>query len=58
MTKSVDAMRHELGSVRTGRATPALLDRIVVDYYGATTALKQLATLTRTRGTAVDDPAV
>jgi ribosome recycling factor len=45
MAKSVDAMRHEFGSVRTGRATPALLDRIYVDYYGTPTALKQLATI-------------
>jgi ribosome recycling factor len=46
MTKSVEATRHEFGSVRTGRATPALLDRISVDYYGAVTPLKQLATIT------------
>jgi len=46
MTKSVDSMRHEFGSVRTGRASPALLDRISVDYYGAVTPLKQLATIT------------
>jgi ribosome recycling factor len=45
MAKSVDSMRHEFGSVRTGRATPALLDRIFVDYYGAVTPLKQLATI-------------
>jgi ribosome recycling factor len=45
MAKSVDAMRHEFGSVRTGRASPALLDRIYVDYYGTPTALKQLATV-------------
>ena len=45
MTKSVEAMHHEFGTVRTGRATPALLDRIFVDYYGASTALKQLATV-------------
>ena len=38
--------RHEFGSVRTGRASPALLDRIMVDYYGALTPLKQLATIT------------
>jgi ribosome recycling factor len=31
MAKSVEAMRHEFGSVRTGRASPALLDRISVD---------------------------
>ncbi len=46
MAKSVEAIRHEFGSVRTGRASPALLDRISVDYYGATTPLKQLATIT------------
>jgi ribosome recycling factor len=45
MTKSVDSTRHEFGSVRTGRASPALLDRIVVDYYGTATPLKQLATI-------------
>jgi ribosome recycling factor len=45
MAKSVDSMRHEFGSVRTGRASPALLDRIMVDYYGTATALKQLATI-------------
>jgi ribosome recycling factor len=45
MAKSVEAMRHEFGSVRTGRATPALLDRITVDYYGTPTPLKQLATI-------------
>ena len=43
MHKSVDATRHEFGSVRTGRASPALLDRVEVDYYGAVTPLKQLA---------------
>jgi ribosome recycling factor len=46
MAKSVESMRHEFGSVRTGRASPALLDRISVDYYGAATPLKQLATVT------------
>jgi ribosome recycling factor len=45
MTKSVESTRHEFGSVRTGRATPALLDRIVVEYYGAATPLRQLATI-------------
>ena len=45
MSKSVDATNHEFGSVRTGRASPALLDRIAVDYYGAMTPLKQLATV-------------
>ena len=45
MHKSVESTRHEFGSVRTGRASPALLDRIQVDYYGALTPLKQLATI-------------
>jgi ribosome recycling factor len=45
MAKSVESTRHEFGSVRTGRATPALLDRIMVEYYGASTPLKQLATI-------------
>jgi ribosome recycling factor len=45
MGKSVEATRGEFGSVRTGRATPALLDRVSVDYYGASTPLKQLATI-------------
>ena len=45
MGKSVQATNGEFGSVRTGRASPALLDRIVVDYYGAPTPLKQLATI-------------
>ena len=45
MTKSVDSTRNELATVRTGRASPHLLDRIVVDYYGTSTPLKQLATI-------------
>jgi ribosome recycling factor len=45
MSKSVESTRHEFGSVRTGRATPALLDRIAVDYYGTATPLRQLATI-------------
>jgi ribosome recycling factor len=45
MARSVDATRSKFGSVRTGRASPTLLDRIVVDYYGAQTPLRQLATI-------------
>ncbi|HEX8101718.1 MAG TPA: ribosome recycling factor [Solirubrobacteraceae bacterium] len=45
MAKSVDATRSKFGSVRTGRASPALLDRIMVEYYGTQTPLKQLATV-------------
>ncbi len=43
MTKSVESNRGELATVRTGRASPHLLDRITVDYYGSQTPLKQLA---------------
>ena len=43
MTKSVESFRNELGTVRTGRASPHLLDRVEVDYYGVQTPLKQLA---------------
>ena len=43
MTKSVDATRHEFQTVRTGRAAPQLLERIVVEYYGTPTPLNQLA---------------
>ena len=45
MTKSLEATRNEFGTVRTGRASPGLLDRIMVDYYGAATPLKQMATI-------------
>src|SRR3954468_11500879 len=45
MGKSVEATQQEFGSVRTGRASPTLLDRINVDYYGTPTPLKQLATI-------------
>ena len=43
MAKSVESTRGEFATVRTGRASPHLLDRIQVDYYGAQTPLKQLA---------------
>ncbi len=45
MAKSVESAQHEFSTVRTGRASPALLDRVVVDYYGAMTPLNQLATI-------------
>ena len=45
MDKSVESAQHEFATVRTGRASPALLDRVVVDYYGAMTPLNQLATI-------------
>jgi ribosome recycling factor len=45
MDKSVEATHEHFNSVRTGRATPALLDRINVEYYGTPTPLKNLATI-------------
>ena len=45
MDRSVDATRNEFNTVRTGRASAALLDRIQIDYYGTPTPLKQLATI-------------
>jgi ribosome recycling factor len=45
MRKSVEAIHHELTTVRAGRANPGLLDRIEVDYYGTATPLRNLATI-------------
>ena len=45
MDQSVGALRKDLAKIRTGRASTALLEHVVVDYYGATTPLNQLATL-------------
>ncbi len=45
MTKAVEAFQRELGSIRAGKASPALLDNIRVDYYGTPTPLKQVASV-------------
>ena len=45
MDSSISHTRSEFNSVRTGRASAALLDRITIDYYGTQTPLKQLATI-------------
>jgi ribosome recycling factor len=45
MSKSLESAQHEFTTVRTGRASPSLLDRVTVDYYGALTPLNQLATI-------------
>ena len=45
MDKSIESTRQEFNTVRTGRASAGLLDRIDVDYYGTKTPLKQLATI-------------
>ena len=43
MGKAMDALRRDLTSIRTGRASPSLVDRLTVDYYGTATPLNQLA---------------
>ncbi|MDT8858996.1 ribosome recycling factor [Alkalihalobacillus sp. MEB130] len=45
MTKAIEALNRELAKLRAGRANPALLDRVTVEYYGADTPLNQLATI-------------
>ena len=46
MTKAIDHVRHELATIRTGRASAALLDGIKVPYYGNPTPLNQVAAIT------------
>lgn len=45
MKKTLDTLEEDFRSIRTGRASPALLDRVMVDYYGTATPLKQLAVI-------------
>lgn len=45
MEKSVQSLQREFATIRTGRANPNLLDRIVVEYYGTPTPLKQVASI-------------
>lgn len=45
MQKSLDAFESNIGSVRTGRANPAVLNRVMVDYYGSSMPLPQLASI-------------
>ena len=50
MTKSIDALRHTLTTIRTGRASPALLDGIKVKAYGTDTPLNQVASISVSEG--------
>jgi ribosome recycling factor len=43
MEKAIEALRRDLGTIRTGRASPSLVERLTVDYYGSATPLNQLA---------------
>lgn len=45
MEKSIAALERELGTIRAGRANPTVLDRIMVDYYGASTPINQMASI-------------
>ncbi len=45
MGKAEDALKRELATIRTGRASPALVDHVRVDYYGTATPISQLATV-------------
>ena len=45
MRKSVESTQRTFNTIRTGRANPSLLDKVIVEYYGAETPLKSLATL-------------
>ena len=50
MEKAIDALRREFSQIRTGRANPALLDRITISYYGVDTPLKQIASISVVEG--------
>jgi ribosome recycling factor len=45
MKRAIEALQHDLGAVRTGRASPTLLERVQVDYYGAPTPLNGVASI-------------
>lgn len=51
MSKTIDSFKRELSSIRTGRANPAILDRISIDYYGVPTPVKQIASISVVEGT-------
>lgn len=51
MDKTIEALKRELTSIRTGRASTSLLDRVMVDYYGTPTPVNQVANVSvRSRG--------
>ncbi len=51
MDKCLNQLKKELANVRTGRANPLILDKVLVDYYGAPTGLRQLAQVSVSEGT-------
>lgn len=46
MEKSIEALKHELAKLRTGRAHPSLIEHVMVSYYGVPTQLSQVASIT------------
>jgi ribosome recycling factor len=50
MTKTVEILRREFNGVRTGRANPALLDKIQINYYGVDTPIKQIGSISVVEG--------
>ena len=51
MEKAIAQLKREFASVRTGRANPAVLDKVLVEYYGAPTQLRQMSQVTVSEGT-------
>ena len=51
MEKAIVQLKREFASVRTGRANPAVLDKVLVEYYGAPTQLRQMSQVTVSEGT-------
>lgn len=51
MEKCINQLHKDLSTIRTGRANPLILDKVVVDYYGAPTGLRQLAQVSVSEGT-------
>lgn len=51
MEKAINQLKREFGSIRSGRANPLILDKVLVDYYGAPTALRQMSQVTVQDGT-------
>ncbi|MBR6099534.1 ribosome recycling factor [bacterium] len=51
MEKAVNQLKKEFGSIRSGRANPMILDKVIVEYYGAPTPLRQMAQVSVQEGT-------
>eukprot|EP00638_Chattonella_subsalsa_P003798 CAMPEP_0117758484 /NCGR_PEP_ID=MMETSP0947-20121206/15410_1 /TAXON_ID=44440 /ORGANISM="Chattonella subsalsa, Strain CCMP2191" /LENGTH=250 /DNA_ID=CAMNT_0005578689 /DNA_START=48 /DNA_END=800 /DNA_ORIENTATION=+ len=51
MSKSLESLKENLNTIRTGRASPAILDRVMVEYYGTETPLNQLASISTSSST-------